>query len=107
MCDGFSVVLGESAAFCTVPWGSLHLLWLHTTSVRQTLQVSWSGPALSSVVDGPESWRQHQLQLRSRAQSSSPAVLPFKDKKPQMHHVNTCISFRVPTDREGAGTRMV
>lgn len=107
MRDGFSVVLSESAASCTVPWGSLRLLWLHTTSVGQTLRASWSGPALSSAADGPESWRQHQLQLRSRAQSSSPAVSPFKTKKPQMHRVNTCISFRGPTDRDGAGTGMV
>lgn len=92
----------ESSAAWTVPWGSLHLLWLHTTSAGQTLRASWSGPALSSAADGPESWRRHQLQLRSRAQSNLPAVSPSKTKQPQKHHVNTGISFRGPI----GGTRM-
>lgn len=73
----------------TIPWGFLHLLWLRTASAGQTLRVSWSGPALSSAVDGPASWRRHQLQLRSTARSSSPAVSPFKKENFQMHHISS------------------
>lgn len=72
-----------------IPWGFLHLLWLHTASAGQTLRVSWSGPALSSVADGPASWRRHQPQLRSRARSSLPAASPFKKEKFQMHHISS------------------
>lgn len=111
MYDGFSVVLSESPAPWNVPWGSRHLLWLHTTSAGQTLRVSWSGPALSSAADGPESWRRHQPQLRSRAQSSLLVVSPLKTKKPQMYHVNAIMidktvsaSFGGSAGGDGPGT---
>lgn len=107
--DGFSLALAKSLGSWTVPWGFLHLLWPRTTSAGQILRASWSGPALSSAADGPESWRRHQLQLRSGAQSSLLAVSPFKTKKTQVchvNHVNPRISFRVPTSGEGTGTGM-
>lgn len=81
MHDGFLVVLSESPKSWTIPWGFRHLLWLRTTSARQTLRASWSGPAPSSAADGQESWRPHRLRLRSRAQNSLPVVSPFKKNK--------------------------
>lgn len=78
MRDGFLVVLSESPKSWTIPWGFRHLLWLRTTSARQTLRASWSGPAPSSAADGQESWTPHRLRLRSRAQNSLPVVSPFK-----------------------------
>lgn len=103
-------VRSEPLASWAVPWGFLRLPWLRTTSVGQTLRASWSGPALSSAVDGPESWRRHPLQPRSRAQSSSPVVSPFKTKKKKKRAPDAtckyCVSFRSPAAGKGAGTGM-
>lgn len=69
-----------------LPWGFLPLLWQHTTSVRQILLESCSGPTQSSVADDSVSWMPHQLQLKQGVRSNLPAVLPKEARTTPERH---------------------